>query len=48
MGLAYLLDKLKLEYLADQLETVCEQAAQQELDYQSFLAQALNLEWQGR
>lgn len=48
MELTYLLDKLKLEYLASQVETVCEQAAQQELDYQSFLAQALNLEWQGR
>jgi DNA replication protein DnaC len=48
MELAYLLDKLKLEVLAGQLETVCEQAARQELDYQSFLAQALHLEWQGR
>lgn len=48
MELAYLLDKLKLDILANQVETVCEQAAQQELDYQSFLAQALHLEWQGR
>jgi DNA replication protein DnaC len=37
-----------LDYLANQLDAVCEQAAQQELDYKSFLSQALNLEWQGR
>jgi len=48
MELATLLEKLKLEHLESQLETVCEQAAQQELDYQSFLTQALALEWQGR
>jgi len=42
------LEKLKLEHLESQLQTVCEQAAQQELDYQSFLAQALGVEWQGR
>jgi DNA replication protein DnaC len=48
MELESLLDKLNLDYLAPQLDTVCEQAAQQELDYKSFLSQALNLEWQGR
>ena len=48
MELAALLDKLKLEGLASQLDSVCEQAAQQELDYKSFLAQALSREWQGR
>lgn len=48
MELERLLDKLKLDYLAPQLDAVCEQAAQQELDYKSFLSQALNLEWQGR
>jgi DNA replication protein DnaC len=48
MELTGLLDKLKLDYLASQLDTVCEQAARQELDYQSFLGQALQLEWQGR
>jgi len=37
-----------LEHLEAQLETVCEQAAQQEFDYHSFLAQALTIEWQGR
>ncbi len=48
MELAGLLTKLKLEHLDAQLEAVCEQAAQRELDYQSFLTQALETEWQGR
>jgi len=48
MELEGLLAKLKLDYLAAQLETVCEQAARQELDYQSFLGQALQVEWQRR
>src|SRR5512134_1047265 len=48
MELAILLEKLKLEHLESQLETVCEQAAQQKLDYPSFLSQALGVEWQGR
>ncbi|MCB0037492.1 MAG: IS21-like element helper ATPase IstB [Anaerolineales bacterium] len=46
--LVYLLEKLKLDHLAHQLETVCEQAAAQEQDYQSFLQQALSVEWNGR
>lgn len=48
MELERLLDKLKLEYLAPQLDAVCEQAAQRELDYKSFLSAALTTEWQGR
>lgn len=48
MELVTLLEKLKLEHLESQLETVCEQAAQQDLDYHSFLSQALGVEWQGR
>ena len=48
MELATLLEKLKLEHLENQLAAICEQAAQQELDYQSFLVQALGVEWQGR
>ncbi len=48
MELAGLLAKLKLEHLDAQLEAVCEQAAQRELDYKSFLTQALETEWQGR
>ena len=48
MELEGLLEKLKLDHLEAQLDAVCEQAAHQELDYRSFLAQALHTEWQGR
>lgn len=48
MELNTLLDKLKLEHLEAQLEAVCEQAAQRQLDYKTFLSQALQIEWQGR
>lgn len=48
MELSYLMSKLKLEHLEAQLDSVCEQAAQQELDYPTFLSQALAIEWQGR
>jgi DNA replication protein DnaC len=48
MELNHLLEKLKLEHLEAQLEAVCEQAAQRDLDYKSFLAQALQTEWHGR
>ncbi len=34
--LSRLLTKLKLDHLEAQLDTLCEQAAQYELDYQSF------------
>lgn len=48
MELEALLDKLKMEHLETQLDALCEQAAQRELDYKTFLAEALRLEWQGR
>ena len=48
MDLHILLDRLKLEHLRLQLDGVCEQAAKANLDYQSFLAQALESEWRGR
>jgi DNA replication protein DnaC len=48
MELTHLLEKLKMEHLEAQLDAVCEQAAQRDLDYQSFLTQALLTEWQGR
>lgn len=48
MELETLLAKLKMDHLEAQLDTVCEQAAQQELDFKSFLSQALAVEWQGR
>ena len=48
MELTALLEKLKLEHLDAQLDAVCEQAAERDLDYKSFLAQALETEWHGR
>ena len=48
MELAGLLEKLKMDHLEAQLDTVCEQAAERELDYKGFLTQALEAEWQGR
>ena len=46
--LSALLTKLKMDHLEAQLPALCEQAAQRDLDYQSFLADALRTEWQGR
>ncbi len=42
------MEKLKLDHLDAQLEAVCEQVSQRELDYKTLLAQALEAEWQGR
>lgn len=48
MELDLLLTKLKLDHLDAQLDAVCEQAAQRDLDYKSFLVDALSVEWRGR
>jgi len=48
MELTALLEKLKMDHLDAQLETICEQAAERDLDYKTFLTQALDAEWQGR
>jgi DNA replication protein DnaC len=48
MELTALLTKLKMEYLENQLDAVCEQAAARDLDYKSFLTRALEVEWRGR
>ena len=48
MELDHLLDKLKMDHLEAQLDAVCEQAAQRQLDYKTFLTQALSAEWQRR
>lgn len=48
MELDLLVEKLKMDHLEAQLDAVCEQAAERELDYKSFLARALEVEWQGR
>ena len=48
MELTHLLDRLKMDHLEAQLDTVCEQASQRQMDYKSFLVQALETEWHGR
>ncbi len=48
MELDNLLEKLRMEHLEAQIDAVCEQASQKQLDYKAFLAQALEAEWQGR
>ncbi len=48
MELDHLLDKLHLDHLEHQLDAVCEQAAARQMDYKSFLEQALETEWHGR
>ena len=48
MELAHLLERLKMDHLLTQLDGVCEQAAKGDLDYQGFLARALEAEWRGR
>lgn len=48
MELENLLDKLRMDHLEAQLDAVCEQAAEKQLDYKTFLIQALQTEWQGR
>ncbi len=48
MELENLLERLKLDHLETQLDAVCEQASQRQMNYKDFLAQALQTEWQGR
>ncbi len=48
MQLEPLLERLRMEHLGAQLDSVCEQAAKRELGFREFLAEALTVEWQGR
>ena len=48
MELLGLLDKLKLTHLPLHLDTLCEQAAQRDMDYRHFLTEALRSEWRGQ
>jgi len=48
MELIALLDRFRLNTLAERLETVCESAAKRELNYKEFLAEALSLEFGDR
>jgi len=48
MQLIGLMDKLKMDHLSPQLESVCEQASKKDMNYKEFLTQALETEWRGR
>lgn len=48
MELTNLLTRLKMDHLDAQLDAICEQAAQRDLNYKDFLAQVLEAEWHGR
>ena len=48
MQLESLLERMKLDHLACQLDALCEQAAKRDLDYRGFLTEALTTEWGGR
>jgi DNA replication protein DnaC len=48
MELTTLLERMKMEHLLAQIDGVCEQAAQGDLDYKGFLTRALEAEWHGR
>ena len=46
--LTTLVNRLKLEHLADNLDTLCEQASKKDLNYREFLVEVLATEWAGR
>jgi len=48
MNLEQLLDRLKMEHLQAAVDTLCEHASKQDLNYREFLEQALAQEWGGR
>lgn len=48
MTLDTLLERLKMDHLQSCLDTVCEHASKQDLNYREFLEQALSEEWRAR
>jgi DNA replication protein DnaC len=48
MNLDQLLDRLKMDHLQAAVDTLCEHASKQDLNYREFLEQALAQEWGGR
>lgn len=48
MQLTHLLEKMKMDHLAYQLDAVCEQASKKDLGYKEFLVEVLQTEWKGR
>ena len=48
MQLISLLERMKMDHLEAQLDTICEQASKRDLGYKEFLIEALQTEWSGR
>ena len=48
MNLDQLLDRLKMDHLQAAVDSLCEHAGKQDLNYREFLEQALAQEWGGR
>ena len=48
MQLINLLEKMKMEHLGYQVDTLCEQASKKDQGYREFLLDALQTEWNGR
>ena len=48
MQLNLLLERMKMEHLAAQLDAICEQAAKKDLGYRQFLTAALDSDWKAR
>ena len=46
--LTALITRLKLDYLVDSLDALCEQASKKDLNYREFLSEVLSTEWAGR
>jgi DNA replication protein DnaC len=48
MKLEQLMERLKMDHLQASLDTLCEHASKEDLNYREFLEQALSQEWGGR
>lgn len=48
MQVLTVLERMKMDHLASQLESICEQAARRDLTYKEFLGEALLVEWRAR
>lgn len=48
MQLTSLMGKLKMDYLPDSLDSLCEQASKKDWNYREFLTESLAAEWAGR
>jgi DNA replication protein DnaC len=48
MELNILLERMKMDHIALQLDAICEQASKKDLDYRDFLTAVFMTEWHGR